>query len=321
MDPLSVFSATVTLAVSVQQAFFSETGQQFRALERSYGRWVAFYVSLALWNTATQYERIERVILRGRDEDALAFRQAVTDECNMTAVAGAIIAQVAITALSLSNLSSTHWVARTFFLFAVVAGCLSVYFCCVLQRTIGKLYRPHLIRSWLTLPWRNRQDRDDPPRASLAAVFILSAPFTMMRASIFAFLIGLAIYQGFTWTRTLDTDAGRNDSRNVFITFIVGTGSAVSFFLFTFFLKTIENLAKIGLIENHIHDDVVELQDRRHQRRGLENGVPAGDLAAALEASARSHEQCAEADRRLASAYARVHTPDTQATNEVPQRP
>ncbi|KAG8533560.1 uncharacterized protein KY384_001300 [Bacidia gigantensis] len=311
-DPLSVVAALFATISVAQQAFQLVASQRFSSLERSYGSFVALFVSTFLRNTAGQYERIERIVIRGRDEDALAFRQAVTDECNMTAVAGAIIAQVAITALSLPDLSSTHWVARAFFLFAIAAGCLSVYFCCVLQRTIGKLYRAQLIRTWLSLPPKATQGPATPPRASLAAVFILSAPFTMMKASIFAFLIGLAIYQGFTWTRGLDTDAGRYDSRNVFITFIVGTGSAIGFFLFTFSSKIIENLLQIGIIETLLPDDMAtpddaaELEDWEHRRLGLQDNMPAGGLAAALEASARAHIQCAEADRRLASAYART---------------
>ena len=41
----------------------------------------------------------------------------------------------------------------------------------------------------------------------------------MAKVAIFAFLIGLSVYQGITWTRKLDASAGVGDSRNVFITF------------------------------------------------------------------------------------------------------
>ena len=37
--------------------------------------------------TADEFERVERVVLRGGDEEALAFRRSVTDECKLTAVA------------------------------------------------------------------------------------------------------------------------------------------------------------------------------------------------------------------------------------------
>ena len=107
------------------------------------------------------------------------------------------MAQVAITGLTLPSLSSTHWIARAFLLLAVISGCLSVYYACVLQRIVGKLYRPSHIRNWLRLP-PPRGAGEDVRRASLMAVFIISAPFTMVKVSIFSFLIGLTIYQGYT---------------------------------------------------------------------------------------------------------------------------
>lgn len=48
---------------------------------------------------------------------------------------------------------------------------------------------------------------------------------------ILSFITGLAIYQGFVWTITLDVDAGKEDSRNVVIAYIVSTGFCELFFL------------------------------------------------------------------------------------------
>lgn len=115
-----------------------------------------------------------------------------------------------------------------------------------LQRIIGKLYRPHRIRNWLRLPPSQISAEDDGMRAFLTSVFIISAPLTMVKVSIFAFLIGLGVYQGFTWTRGLDTNAGKGDSRDVFITFMVGMGLCFVFFLITFAIKNIETLARTG---------------------------------------------------------------------------
>ena len=63
-----------------------------------------------------------------------------------------------------------------------------------------------------------------------------------MTYSIFTFVLGLTIYQGFTWTRALDPSAGKNDSRNVFITFVVGAGFCKGFFTTASFAKVIEIL-------------------------------------------------------------------------------
>ena len=192
--------------------------------------------------------------------------------------------------------------ARAFLLFAVASGCLAVYYCCVLQRTIGKLYSAQMIRDWLSLPPGDRQDDRSTPGPSLAAIFITSAPFNMMKASIFAFLLGLAIYQGFTWTRALDTSTGRGNSRDVFITFIIGTGACVLFYLLTFSLKTLENFLRIGRSQED-GTSPIPLNDMRHE---VDEAVVIGGLSAAIEAAALAHIRCAEADQRVALEYSRA---------------
>lgn len=87
MDPLSVTSATLALISVLISTLQYVLDLQYASLKRYYGPIVASLVSTFLPDTAKQYERIERVVLQGKAEDALAFRQAVTDECNMTAVA------------------------------------------------------------------------------------------------------------------------------------------------------------------------------------------------------------------------------------------
>jgi hypothetical protein len=57
---------------------------------------------------------------------------------------------------------------------------------------------------------------------SVASVITISAPQMMLTSSLTMLLIALAIYFGFVWTRNLDLAAGHNDSRNVFITYLVG---------------------------------------------------------------------------------------------------
>ncbi|KAL8940054.1 MAG: hypothetical protein Q9211_002457 [Gyalolechia sp. 1 TL-2023] len=286
---------------------------RYASLARSYGNFAALLILYIIpLDIAAQHERVEQVILEREDDLIVTFKQAVTDECNMTAIAGAIIAQVAITALSLPRLSSTHWVARALFLLALASGCLSVYFCCAVQRSIGALYHPESIRNWLSLPRHGSSTR----KASLAAILIISAPFNLMGLSIQALLTGLATYQGFTWTRGLDTEAGRNDSRAVFITFVVGTGACVLSYYFTVFLKSIENNLFFGgntagrpdptALDNI--SGTAQLPPTSNQRLpslpAVQSESDREGLFAALEAAARTHIQCAEAERRVASEYA-----------------
>jgi hypothetical protein len=137
-------------------------------------------------------------------------------------------------------LSETHWIARGLFILSLVFSFMSVYYAAIVQRKVGELYDPSQIRDWLSA---NKTRGNDvvgrEPLASLAAVFILSAPFFMAACAIAFFLTGLYVYLAFVWLRMLDTDAGRNDSRNVFIMALVGL---VCWFFFevAFQVKNIE---------------------------------------------------------------------------------
>lgn len=68
------------------------------------------------------------------------------------------------------------------------------------------------------------QARQQIPRsASLFSALVMSAPSSMINVALGSFLLGLGVYLGFLWTRHLGTQGGRNDSRDVFIIFIVST--------------------------------------------------------------------------------------------------
>ena len=132
------------------------------------------------------------------------------------------MAQIAITALSFDMLSRAHWIARSFFLASLVAGCISVYYAMHLIRVLGALISEDEIKSWLVAPvHRIMPGHDDKRQPSLAAVLILDTPKSLIDISVFAFLIGLSIYVLFVWVNKIDTEAGKSDSLNVFIVYIV----------------------------------------------------------------------------------------------------
>ena len=56
-------------------------------VSQSYGGTAGFFISIFFRSTASEYERLQRVILRGSDDEALRFRDSVANECNMTAIA------------------------------------------------------------------------------------------------------------------------------------------------------------------------------------------------------------------------------------------
>ena len=144
------------------------------------------------------------------------------------------------------------------------------------------------------------------------AVLIVSAPFNMVKVSIFSFLIGLTIYQGYTWTRALDSSAGIGASRDVFITLVVGLGFCFMFFIIAFAAKDIETLMRWGrptFDEEEVVErlrpnvatppPVIQVSSSQPHQNG-ERPVLPRTLAAALDAAAKAHAECAEADRHVA---------------------
>ena len=154
----------------------------------------------------------------------------------------------------------------------------------------------------------------------------------MVKVAIFSFLIGLAVYQGFVWTRALDTIAGVGASRNVFITLIVGTGFCIIFFVLTFAAKDIETLLRNIIPNNNPEHDPEQLDPRTSSqlqnhtnglsqnfnlalpRSGADRANPGG-LGAALEAAAKAHFQCAEADRLVAQEYTSIYNNPSNVTS------
>ena len=159
----------------------------------------------------------------------------------------------------------------------------------------------------------------------------------MMSYSILAFITGLAIYQGFVWTRDLDPAAGATNNRNIFIAYIVSTGFCQIFFLSVGGMKHIEGWVDFGsiLVKPTVSPEEQLREPRRtsgedQSREPLQmeeypipgaifnapNSSPTAaerqvstfaSLVAVLEAAARAHEASAEADRRVGCAYRTLH--------------
>ena len=89
MEILGAIAAIATTIEAFEALGYSldRLPNQYDSLTRSYGRAVAFFLLFFLRDTATRYEGVESLVLQGENDNVLAFKQAVTDECNMTAVA------------------------------------------------------------------------------------------------------------------------------------------------------------------------------------------------------------------------------------------
>ena len=194
------------------------------------------------------------------------------------------MAQVAITALSLENLASTHWTARAAFVLSVASGALSVFFACLLQQRISSLFGLSDLKDWLSKPassaeLRNtnrlvskytkarskRHAKDEPKselenetwleigkrlrqlvnekrwvRASFNAALMIRIPSLLLNWSVGAFLVGLGIYLGSSWTQRLDASQHQSSSLGVLITYIVVTGIGLLLFFVPMLLKYLE---------------------------------------------------------------------------------
>lgn len=62
------------------------------------------------------------------------------------------MAQVAITALSLSGLTNSHWTTEAFFIVSLVCGSLSVFLSCVMHPATQGLHDGDRVRDWLSKP-------------------------------------------------------------------------------------------------------------------------------------------------------------------------
>ena len=121
---------------------------------------------------------------------------------------------------------------------------MTVYYALAQQRAMGRLLHARQIRAWI----RGTAESSEPElivdalagrkstrqlsrvkrrillQAFLpgqASVITVSAPEQLLSASLFSLLSGLGVYLAFIWQRGLDTNAGTDDSKNVFIVFTV----------------------------------------------------------------------------------------------------
>lgn len=172
----------------------------------------------------------------------------------------AIIAQISITAFSLNFLSQTHWVARALVLLSLIFSLMAVYYASTQQRVLGRLLDPKQIRNWIRGYGFVSHEVCDPDEwdpnsrplnitverallsscftPSVYAVLTISAPQVLLSAALFSFFIAIGTY--LVWSRNLDTNAGTNDSRNVFIVYM--TALVISYLAYS--LSSLERREK-----------------------------------------------------------------------------
>ncbi|KAJ5521812.1 hypothetical protein N7527_005927 [Penicillium freii] len=95
---------------------------------------------------------IEKYVLSTKTDEPLVLRKSTSEDCTMLAVAAAIVAQVAITALALTDLDQVHWTAEAAFVLSLIAGGLSVFYCCLVQQRMSGLFTPEDVKDFFSKP-------------------------------------------------------------------------------------------------------------------------------------------------------------------------
>lgn len=155
---------------------------------------------------------------------------------------GAILAQIAVTSLSLPDIAEVHWIVRGFFACGLAFGLLSVQFAVMQQRTMGNLHQPSSVRAWLlanSYTKSGRESMEERHKVSFTAAFLTQIPYTMIEYGSAFLIVGLGLYFGYAWKKNLDTETGPQDNRNVFIMYIACTGVMVLQWMCAYFNKSI----------------------------------------------------------------------------------
>lgn len=243
----------------------------------------------------------------------------------------AIVAQIAITALSLDGLSQVHWVCRAAFTVSLVTSLSCVYYASNQYQNLGRLTSPEDLESWVKIHStaivesmvdedRGRQFRVTRKRSQLlpsaAMVITLAAPRNLFSASVLSFLVGYGVYAGQVWTRGLDPTASPEDSRAVFITYVTVLLLCRFIYVFAYEVQG-TGKAEYGYaagggrswaafkdeqsLEQEIQlEGVLQMPRAREVNRANSNDTADMGISEAFQEAARLHQRMAAVDQRLA---------------------
>ncbi|KAJ8125615.1 hypothetical protein O1611_g8024 [Lasiodiplodia mahajangana] len=237
-DPLSIVGVFPSIAFSTTRTVLTKYSQ-YRSQVEEHGYWVSFFLNTIFSDAAFVMDRVERYALDADDEHVIAFMGSYTSSFNMIGVAGAIMAQVAITAISLPSLENSHWTVEALFIASLVTGSLSVFFSCAISPAFHGLHSADDIKDFLTklrpseytkkfdnlvskcrrkgLSRLNQDELEEAMEivekenwkvASPYAAILLIIPKTLLNVSLNAFLIGLGVYLGELYTAELTPSYG-----------------------------------------------------------------------------------------------------------------
>jgi hypothetical protein len=231
-------------------------------------------------------------------------------ESVMTWVQAAIIAQIAITMLSLPNFDNVHWAATAVAYSSLICGILTTYLAFIVQQILSDLHNPEEVRSWLTTTQRSHSLRQlfypRPRRTitvektipSLRSTVLLTTPSKLLRLSILAAFAALGVYLGCVWDAELGNLRGRDANFGVLLVFIIvlGVMSQDAFLPFSIapFFSSQPTLEELQDLSSDASSPRLET--------GSTNGLASGFediIRNALESSIRAQEESLKAQKAL----------------------
>jgi hypothetical protein len=143
--------------------------------------------------------------------------------------------------MALPAAAQVHWIARALWLFSLLSGLVAVLYACNQQMTISRHLYWHDIWNWMNDSQprsksqqtgnSNHEEKENNQEQKRKqgpfhvpdfwAVLLISGPRILLHHSLRAYVTGLGVYLGFVWRDNLDTDTSPDDTRNIFIFFII----------------------------------------------------------------------------------------------------
>ncbi|KAE9962407.1 hypothetical protein BLS_000355 [Venturia inaequalis] len=284
-----------------------------------------------------ELEVVEDLINRGDDKKIMLFRRHQLDAFQMVAIVGALVAGAAITMMQLPGMQEVTYVARAFFIVALVMALLAAFFTCIQQRTYGFIEEPAAIRAWLTngVRYVNCEGKE-VYQSSAHSHQLLQAPFELLCISFSTFIAGIGVYLGSAMTQhiNLGSEPEKIGNRAVLIAFMSTTAFALGMLGQLLGGTDLENIKCRALTEDFkwqgnemVLDEVGRKSRESATPRSpefavspptslnvppptsltlnvrMKDGEKASGLAKAFEQAAAAHRVSAAADLELARLY------------------
>ncbi|RMZ73494.1 aspartate racemase [Pyrenophora seminiperda CCB06] len=178
-------------------------------------------------------EVMEKILNYGSDEDVLRMREAKLEQFKLVALVGALLATLALQALSMPLLGETTFIARSSFTVSTTLSLLATFFTCIQQRELGVIYKASAFRLWLSngIRYTNAENRV-VLQSSLASLTLLEAPYELISLAVANFVAGMAAYMWGVYKQRLQLqmESGWAERVAAVVYFAFGTGFAFAMF-------------------------------------------------------------------------------------------